>query len=431
MRGRRHLLTLSAVALAATGLLVGWASPASASFETFTGPISAPLGMAAAPDGRLWFANSASDTIGDVDPTTGVVTSHGDANIDGPRSVTVAPDGVVWFTSAENGRIGKIDGNVVTTYPAIENVDDIEVAADGDIWFNAFPETGDERIGRFEPDTEDLYTYEISGLVYRMTPDPTAGMWFGWSNAGGGNSRIRHITPPAVVTDPPTVTTPGFSTAPATEVTDLTYGPDGRLWFTAEDAGQIGRMNPASGAVTIFTHPQVRVPNEIIPGPGGDLWFTVRLGGRLGRMDPATGSIVTYQDPTDTVEGPIGLAEGGDGNIWYTRIVDGTDDLVGRLVLPTCDGREVTVDLSLGSRPTGSADVIRGTNAGNTIFAGAGNDRICSLGGNDKVHGEAGKDRLFTGSGNDVADGGAAADRCDGGRGTDTAVACEARVNIP
>jgi streptogramin lyase len=421
MTRRRLWSLLALLATSASVLVLTVAAPASAGFQTFSGPdISQPVGMAAAPDGTLWFANYGSDTIGEVDATTGTVTSHADANIDGPRSVTVAPDGVVWFTSTENGRLGKIDAGVVTTYPAIEQIDDVEVAADGDIWFNGFPSTGDERIGRFEPDTEDLYTYTVPGFVYRMTADPTAGVWFAWSNASGGGARIRHITPPALITDPPTIT--GFSSAPATEVTDLTFGPDGRIWFTAEDAGQIARMNPSTGAVTVFTHPQVRVPNEIIEGPGGDLWFTIRSGGRFGRIDPSTGAIVTYRDPTDTVEGPIGLAVGGDGNLWYTRVVDGTNDLVGRLVLDTCQGQEVTVDLRLGSTPTAGDDVIIGSNGGNTIFAGGGNDLVCALGGNDKVYGQAGKDRLYLGAGQDTGSGGDGSDRVYGDTGDDVIV---------
>ena len=429
MRARRTFLTLSAVVLVAAGALVGSASPAGAAtgFDTISDPtIDQPVGMAAAPDGTLWFTNYNGDSIGNVDPATGTVTDHPDANIDGPTGITVAPDGVVWFSSTENGRLGKIDGGVVTTYDVdMEQISDVEVAADGDIWFIGFP-ADTLRIGRFEPDTEDVYKYSVpGGAVGYMTPDPTAGMWFIWFNGAFTDARLRHITPPAVVTDPPTIT--GFSVAPVNDPTDVTWGPDNRLWFTAEDDDVVGRMNPTTGAVTTFTHPQVQVPNEIIPGPGGDLWFTIRVGGRLGRIDPSTGAIVTYQDPTDRIEGPIGLAEGGDGNVWYTRAID----LIGHLDLPTCDGREVTVDLSLGSRPTGAADVIRGTNVGNTIFAGGGNDVICSLGGNDKAYGGDGKDRLFTGPGNDLADGGAAADRCDGGPGADTAAGCELRFNFP
>jgi virginiamycin B lyase len=407
-------------------LLFAAADPASAGFQTFSDPdMDQPVGMAAAPDGTLWFTNGNGDSISEIDPTTGIVTDHTDPNIDGPFAITVAPDGVVWFTNNENGRLGKIDGGVVTTYPGIEQVGDVEVAADGDVWISGFPSTGDERIARFEPDTETLVPYDVPGAVFQMTPDPTAGMWFVWANASFSNARIRHITPPAVVTDPPTIT--GFSIAPATEATDLTFGPDGRIWFTAEDAGQIVRMNATTGALTFFTHPQVQVPNEIIPGPGGDLWFTARGTRRLGRIDPTTGAIVTYADPTDRVEGPVGLAVGGDGNVWYTRL----DDLVGRLVLGTCDGRDVTVDLALGSRPTAGPDVIRGTAGADTINAAGGNDRACGLGGPDRISGGAGRDRLLGGRGNDALDGGADPDLCNGGPGSDTGVGCESRVAIP
>ena len=66
MRARRTLLSLTALVLAAAGVLVG-ASPASAAtgFETVSDPtIDQPVGMAAAPDGTLWFANYNGDSVG-------------------------------------------------------------------------------------------------------------------------------------------------------------------------------------------------------------------------------------------------------------------------------------------------------------------------------------------------------------------------------
>ncbi len=428
MTRRRRWSLLTLLATVASGLVLAAAEPASAGFETFGDPtIVQPVGMDEAPDGSLWFANAGNDSIGRIDPVTEVVTNFTHATIDGPRSVSVAPNGVVWFTNSENGRLGKIDGGVVTTFPGLDGIDDVEVAADGDIWVNAFTEVGND-IGRFDPATGALAQgYAVPGFASRMTPHPTDGMWFISFNATFTDARIRRITEAGALT--------GFTTGAVNDPSDLTLGPDGRLWFTSEDDAFISRMNPNTGAMTSFDHPQVISPNEIISGPGGDLWFTVRSGGRFGRIDPGTGAIVTYRDPTDTVEGPIGLAVGGDGNLWYTRVVDGVaggpNDLVGKLELGTCDGRAVTVDLALGSRPTGAADVIRGTNAGNTIDAGGGNDVVCSLGGNDKVYGRAGRDRLFTGTGNDLADGGADPDLCNGGPGTDTAVACESRIAIP
>ena len=417
---RRILLLVTALASAAAALIVLPAAPASAGFRTFShATIAAPLGMDEAPDGSLWFANYGNDSIGRIDPVTEVVTNFVDVGIDGPRSVSVAPNGVVWFTSSDNGRLGRIDGGVVSTFPAMTEVDDVEVAADGDIWVNAFTSTGQD-IARFDPSTGTLAQgYTVPGFVGRMTPHPTDGMWFTSINNSFTDARIRHVTEAGALT--------GFTTGAVNDPTDLTMGPDGRLWFTSEDNGLVSRMNPTTGAMTSFDHPQVVAPGEIVEGPGGDLWFTNQAGGRFGRVDPVTGAIVLYRDPTDTVQGPTGLALGGDGNLWYTR----ADGFVGTLELGTCDGRAVTVDLALGSRPTGAADVIRGTAGANTINAGGGNDVVCALDGNDEVNGGTGGDRLFLGAGADRADGGAGADLCDGGRGRDTAVGCESRIAIP
>ncbi len=63
----------------------------------------------------------------------------------------------------------------------------------------------------------------------------------------------------------------------------------------------------------------------------------------------------------------------------------------------TCNGQDVTVNLALGQQPTDGNDIILGTNASETIAAGAGNDTICALDGSDTIVG---------GLGNDIIDGG-------------------------
>ncbi len=462
MRARRITAFLVLLASATCALVAIGAAPASAGFTTYTdATISQPVGMDEAPDGSLWFANYGNNSIGRIDPITEVITSFTDPNINGPRSVTVAPDGVVWFTSTENGRLGKIDGGLVTTYPAMEQIDDVEVAADGDIWFNGFPSVGNQRIGRFEPGPEDLFTYPANGQVLRMTPHPTDGMWFVWfrDEAPGPGPLVPRI---GRINEAGTKT--AFSTGTIEDPSDITTGPGNILYFTGEDDHRVGRLNPTTGVTASFgLAPELISPNEIILGPGNDLWFTIRAGGRFGRLDPATGTIVTYRDPTDTVEGPIGLAVGGDGNLWYTRAID----TVGRLELGTCAGREVTVDLALGSRPTAAADVILGRPTADTIRAGAGNDVVCAQGGPDAVYGgpgsdivelgpgdddalaEGGNDRVLGGAGDDIislgdgsdrgfgdADddvlvGGAGPDACHGGMGLDSAATCETVTGVP
>ena len=421
MQVRRSVSLLVLIGALATAVVVGSAAPAGAGFQTYSdATVSTPLGMAAAPDGSLWFTNFGNDSIGRVDPFTGTITNFTSSEVDGPASITVAPDGTVWFGNRNTGTLGRLAGSVIETYPGIEEIDDVEVAADGSIWFNGFPSSGNERIGRFDPTTEMLDTFTVGGFVGRMTPHPTDGMWFIWFNASFSAARIRHVTQ--------TGTTPGFSTGTVDDPADVTTGVDGRLYYTGEDNHRIGRMNPANGATASFgLAPELVSPNEIISGPDGDLWFTIRSGGRFGRLDPATGTIVTYRDPTDTVEGGIGLAEGGDGNLWYTRL----DDVVGRLELGQCLGRAVTVDLRLGSRPTPAADVIVGRRGPDPIRALGGNDRACGLGGDDTIDGGPGNDVIDGGAGHDALDGGRGFDSCRGGLGRDTAVNCEARTGIP
>ena len=69
----------------------------------------------------------------------------------------------------------------------------------------------------------------------------------------------------------------------------------------------------------------------------------------------------------------------------------------------TCNGKAVTVDLSLGEQPTDGNDVILGTANSETIAAQAGNDTICAEGGNDTILGGLGNDWIDGGAGIDTA----------------------------
>lgn len=53
-------------------------------------------------------------------------------------------------------------------------------------------------------------------------------------------------------------------------------GPDGAIWFTEVNAGQIGRLTTA-GVFTEFPIPTANAdPHSIKAGPDGALWFTER-----------------------------------------------------------------------------------------------------------------------------------------------------------
>jgi uncharacterized protein (TIGR03437 family) len=87
-------------------------------------PVSAgggwpPGGIAAGPDGNLWFAQGHANSIGRLS-TSGVLTEYTVPTTDGfPIDVTVGSDGNVWFSEANASRIGRV--NLVAPAPTIES----------------------------------------------------------------------------------------------------------------------------------------------------------------------------------------------------------------------------------------------------------------------------------------------------------------------
>ena len=69
--------------------------------------ISEPAGIAAGPDGALWFTNSINGTIGRI-TTGGTVTNFTGTGISEPFGIAAGPDGALWFTNEGNDSIGRI-----------------------------------------------------------------------------------------------------------------------------------------------------------------------------------------------------------------------------------------------------------------------------------------------------------------------------------
>jgi virginiamycin B lyase len=108
---------------------------------------------------------------------------------------------------------------------------------------------------------------------------------------------------------------------PVSDLGDITDGPDGALWFTASDPGEIGRIT-TSGSVTMYPLPSPdSAPGGITRGPDGALWFTevTDTGLEIGRIS-TSGTISQYvprsSSASDLVAG--GITEGPDGALWFT-----------------------------------------------------------------------------------------------------------------
>jgi virginiamycin B lyase len=112
---------------------------------------------------------------------------------------------------------------------------------------------------------------------------------------------------------------------------DLIASPDGNLWFSENQADQIGRVTP-DGQVKEFRLPRGSRPVGIAAGSDGNIWYAGFGTNQIGRLTPE-GKVTTYDLPTPKSQ-PFGMAAGPDGNIWYAAQAN----LVGRVNVNEADG---------------------------------------------------------------------------------------------
>ncbi len=190
------------VAIIAAVLAVLWAPTAVASDDTrymyiLPASSSGPEGIAAGPDGNMWFTETCGNKIGRITPT-GTITEFPlpNTNASGPRGIAAGPDGNLWFTEGTGppgcppGRVGRItpDGTI-TEYPLPQPSNQrlaptdhgscprgIAAGPDGNLWFTEYAGSA---IGRITPDgTITEYPLPTFGGPEGIAAGPDGNMWF-------------------------------------------------------------------------------------------------------------------------------------------------------------------------------------------------------------------------------------------------------------
>lgn len=280
---RLFLTLLVATTLAGSMPQVAFHSYRGAAFQR-------PQGVAAGPDGALWFAGEGSDMIGRID--NGRVTAFADPAVRFASALAPGADGALWFLDG-TGAIGRITvQGAVTTYAVPDLGSPVGLAAgpDGALWYT----TGGKSVGRLAQDGSSRLFVDPVRMrgTYGITAGPDGALWF--TNYLG--SSIGRIGVDGSVT---TFADPGIRYP-----TGITTGPDGALWF-ADDSGSVGRITTA-GAVTTFAtggHPAA-----ITAGPGRALWVADRAG-VLIRVT-TTGRVTRYSEPGGGMPVSIAAAQG-------------------------------------------------------------------------------------------------------------------------
>jgi virginiamycin B lyase len=231
-----------------------------------------------------------------------------------PRSITNGSDGNLWFTEGTEfvpSQIGRITpaGAITEFGPACEFciVTDIIQGPDDVLYYTS----NDPILGRITTGGEIL--------------DPIA---MPESDALGGNLAVHGNE--IWITDFNNdslwrydVGSGQFTQFSVPEPADAVVDAAGIVWFTAPLEPGIGRLDPASGVVTLT--PTNLVPRQLTIAADGDIWFTARFTPQgVGRLVPAPGTATgeVTEFPLADV-GPQGIAASPDGTVWFTQTTKG------------------------------------------------------------------------------------------------------------
>src|ERR1700757_3512329 len=80
---------------------------------------------------------------------------------------------------------------------------------------------------------------------------------------------------------------------------DVFPAPDGAVWFTAQSAGKLGRLDPRTGKSDLIPLGPDAAPHDVIVGPDGSAWVTEGGQNAIARVDPVTRSVKLFPLPKE------------------------------------------------------------------------------------------------------------------------------------
>jgi virginiamycin B lyase len=109
---------------------------------------------------------------------------------------------------------------------------------------------------------------------------------------------------------------------------DVAPAPDGRVWYTAQNAGALGWLDPVTGQTDHIPLGAGSRPHGVIVGPDGAPWITDGGLNSIVRVDPVTEYVTRYPLPANRPNSNLNTATfDNNGVLWFT----GQNGVYGRL----------------------------------------------------------------------------------------------------
>ncbi len=282
-------------------------------------------GLAAGPDGNIWFTKPRQSRIGRITPA-GRITEFALPQNTAPYAITAGPEGSLWFMDANGPRLGRITTQgVVSEYQLPEDrqsgIGGLAAGPDGNLWY-----TDGQHVGRVTPNgatTTFTFPPNLGPNAGAIVSGPDGNLWtldltFGnlWRITPHGSFMLFGGA------------VPGFPS-----ICCFAVGPDHNFWLVNQR--EVVVKSASGESLHEFPLPSASFPISIAPGPDRALWFSeaVRVGEgpeevRIARLSldgtlaefpvPTYSSLDPYSPLGATAEsGATSIVAGADGAIWF------------------------------------------------------------------------------------------------------------------
>jgi virginiamycin B lyase len=195
------------------------------------------------------------------------------------------------------------------------------------------------------------------------------------TDSRGSTGSPATTQPPA----PGTVSIREFPVPAGSHPHDVAPAPDGTVWYTAQAAGKLGRLDPSTGNVREVSLGTGSAPHGVIVGLDGAAWVTDGGLNAIVRVDAASHAVKRYPLPARAAGANLNTATfDGRGALWFT----GQSGWYGRL--DVARGRFGVFEAPKGGGPYGIATAPDGSVAYSSL-AGSYLGRIESGAGSATV----------------------------------------------
>lgn len=232
-----------------------------------------PHDPAVGPDGALWFTEQMVSKLGRLDPATGEIKEFPlKGKNDGPHGLVADREGNIWYTGNFAGYIGKLNPRTgeVTEYKMPDaKAEDPHTAvfdARGIMWF----------------------TVQVGNMVGRL--DPKTG-------------KVDLINPPTANSHP----------------YGIAINSKGVPFFCEFNSNKMASIDPRTMRITEYPLERSARPRRLAIAADDSVYFTDYEGGNLGHLDPASGAVKMWPSPGGAKSAPYGMVITPDGMVWYSE----------------------------------------------------------------------------------------------------------------